>query len=74
MNVQSVWKLSGAVGSTSARTKTSPGGWKAIGENPLESIVWTESYSDVTINFFASIEDYMAFQDELEVITHLFFP
>lgn len=59
-----VWKITGTVGSTSGSSKTSSGGWKSIGENPVEVCVWNEAYENGTINVFKIIDDYIRLRDK----------
>ena len=53
-----VWKIKSAVGSTNGSSKTSRGGFNAIGQKPLEVCVWNEHYLDGAVNFFQDLDDY----------------
>lgn len=48
---KTVWKIVGTAGSKSGGSKTSGGGWKAIGRNTVEMCACDESEDD-SINFF----------------------
>lgn len=67
------WFVSGAVGRACGSSKTSRGGWNAIGDKVPEIPIWEESHEGGTINFYKDIDIYMDIRSKLEVATNLFF-
>ena len=71
MNKQ-CYVITGAVGSSSGSSKTTRGGWRAIGQKPQEVVVWDETYHG-SINFFQDIDLYLRLRDDLDSGTDRFF-
>lgn len=68
-----VWKITGCVGSTSGSSKTAGGGWKAIGQSPTEVCIWNEDYADGSINFYKDIDEYMSIRESVAPTLDRFF-
>lgn len=67
------WIVSGATGSDCGASKTSKGGFSAVGVKVLEVFIWDEGYDGGDINFFEDVYEYLSIRESLEAGTDRIF-
>ena len=72
-NGRAVWRIKGKIGSNIGSSKTTPGGWHAVGKKVKEITIWDEWTLNGLLNIYKDISLYMRIREGLNAGTTRFF-